>query len=79
MALRLMQRMFHITTMHFVFGELDQTTTRAHGEQFYQTLAGFQMPFLARDVVAGAGHVTVDTTEGADLIRDGLLADCRLR
>jgi hypothetical protein len=79
MAVRPPQQIYPNTTVHFVFGELDTSTTRAHGEYFYQQLTAWQTPLLARDVIAGAGHVTVDTTEGADAIRDGLLADCRLR
>jgi len=72
------QYIYPHTVTHFIFGELDQTTTRAHGEYFYQKLAGVQTPFLLREVVAGADHFTMDTTAGANAIRDGLIADCQL-
>ena len=91
------------TMVHFIFGELDQTQTRAHGEYFYQTLAGFHPPLLGREVVPGVGHEVVSLWDGADaagiiglpggpnvidvfstpaganVIRDGLIADCQWR
>jgi hypothetical protein len=73
------QYVYPHTVTHFIFGELDQSATRAHGEYFYQKLVSAQTPFLLREVIAGAGHFTIDTTAGADAIRDGLIADCRLR
>jgi hypothetical protein len=78
LALGEWQYVYPHTVIHFIFGELDQSVTRAHGEYFYQKLVDVQTPYLLREVVAGADHFVIDTTAGADAIRDGLIADCQL-
>jgi len=78
-ALGQWQYVYPRTMVHFVFGELDTMVARAHGEYFYQKLVDVQTPLLRLDVVAGADHETIGTPQGADTIRDGLIADCQLR
>jgi hypothetical protein len=78
-ALGQWQYVYPRTMVHFVFGELDTMVARAHGDCFYQKLVGVRTPLLRLDVVAGANHETIGTPQGADTIRDGLIADCHLR
>lgn len=72
------QYVYPQTNISFVFSELDQSFTRAHGEYHYQTLASAQTPLLQRTVVPGAPHSTFTIPSGADAVRDALIAACQL-
>lgn len=63
------------TSLAFMFGAADMSTTRTHGENFY-TRVVTTTPWLTTTTIAGAGHFAADTVTGADTLRDYFLNQC---
>jgi hypothetical protein len=72
------QYVYPTTMLSFVFGANDKTKTANHGKHFYDTVVTAGSPLVSYTTVAGAGHNTYTTINGANAIRDILLAECRL-
>jgi hypothetical protein len=67
------------TMVWFLFGELDNTTTAAHGKFFHQYLEQKGTPLLQMDIISGTDHIVAETPNGANAIRDVLINECRVR
>lgn len=64
------------TKILFLFGEEDETTTRAQGEVFYDTLKDSGSPWIERLEIDDADHFVTDSPEGAAAMQNALLNDC---
>jgi hypothetical protein len=64
------------TLVSFAFGETDTTTTRYHGQFFYDFMVQAGSPHLSMDVIPGTGHAIVGTTVGANYLRDHFIGQC---
>jgi hypothetical protein len=67
------------TMVWFLFGELDQTITKAHGLYFYNQLLKSGSPLVNMDVITDTDHIVSDTAQGANKIRDIFINECHLR
>jgi hypothetical protein len=70
------QYVYPTTMLAFLFGGNDAGITANHGRYFYDTVVQAGTPLVRYDVVAGAGHNTYTTVNGANAIRDVLLTEC---
>ena len=77
LALGNWQFVYPTTIVHFLFGDLDTTTTGSQGMYFYDWLVQHGTPLIQMDTVPNTGHTIVSTTQGADMILDALLNDCQ--
>ncbi len=79
LALGNWQFVYPKTLVHFLFGDLDTTTTAPHGMYFYDWLVQHNTPLIQMDTVPNTPHTIVSTTQGANMILDALLNDCQPR
>lgn len=79
LALGNFQFVYPKTLVHFLFGDLDATTTGPQGMYFYDWLVQHGTPLIQMDTVPNTDHTIVSTTQGADMILDALLNDCQPR
>ena len=66
------------TQVDFLFGDQDTTSTAAQGMYFYNWLSSHGTPLLSVQTVPGVGHGVIDTTAGADILRDTLINSCKI-
>ena len=64
------------TNVTFLMGELDPTSTRAHGEYFYNWLLAAGTPQVNMTIVPGAHHFVTSTASGAEAFRNTLINIC---
>jgi hypothetical protein len=64
------------TTLAFLIGEFDTTTTALQARVYHDRLVQAGSPFVTLDIIPGGAHGACDTTQGADLLRDTFIADC---
>ena len=69
---------FPHTHISFMFGDQDQTLTKAHGYYFYTALTQAGTPKLYYTEVSGSSHDIVLLPSGADALRDELINHCKL-
>jgi len=67
---------FPHTMVWFIAGARDDTATVVQGRLFQERLAQAASPLLGSSTVADAAHLTADTQQGGDAIRDILLREC---
>lgn len=66
------------TMVWFVNGENDLSNAVPQGLSFYERLLAEGSPLVRRSIAPGTPHATPSTRAGAEMIRDILLAECRL-
>jgi hypothetical protein len=64
------------TMVAFVFGGLDNGTTRKQGDLYYDLLAGLGTPLLSKVVVPNAEHYVTQTVEGMQAVEDAIRNSC---
>jgi hypothetical protein len=67
------------TMVWFLFGENDNPPWVANGMTYYERLIQEGSPLVHVDTVINTPHVVRSTREGADMIRDILLRECKRR
>ncbi len=67
------------TMVWFVNGENDVGNAVPQGLTYYERLLAEGSPLVRRSIAPGTPHATPSTRAGAEMIRDILLAECRLR
>ena len=64
------------TTMAFLFGQLDTSQTVLHAQIYHDRLVQAGSPMVTLDIITNGVHGAADTVQGADLLRDVLIAEC---
>ncbi|MCH7731817.1 MAG: hypothetical protein IIB44_04775 [Candidatus Marinimicrobia bacterium] len=67
------------TMVWFLFGENEYPVWEAQGMTYYNRLLEAGSPLVRLDTVSNTPHVVRSTKEGAEMIRDILLKECRRR
>jgi len=67
------------TMVWLLFGEQDNTSAVGQGLLFHQRLLAEGSPLVRMNVIPNTGHGTQSSPEGANMIRDIMLNECRLR
>jgi hypothetical protein len=65
------------TMVWFLFGELDSSNAVEQGLIYHEQLVQEGSPLVRKDVVPGTPHAVPSTPQGANMIRDIMLNECR--
>lgn len=61
----------------FLFGENDRSNAVPQGQIYYERLITEGSPLVRMEIVPNTPHAVPSTREGAERIRDIMLAECR--
>ncbi len=73
------QYYYPTTSIGFVFGDQDNSSTKDHGLFHYNHLLQSGTPYLSITNLPFTGHGTTGTPEGGDAIRDFMLDECYVK
>jgi len=73
------QYVYPHTMVWFLFGENDRSNAVAQGKAFYERVMQSGSPLVRAETVPNTPHPVPSTREGAEKIRDIMLAECRLQ